>query len=258
MNLFFSEPTCVSPRSSRPLPVRTHSLRERRNISTVSLPRSTSGTTNVHRNNSISSSHVTYSPHGQSIVHFYNHSEPTNINMQSCNMLPLQQCNYAPQYGSYDNKIAAPPQVPKRTSSISSKTITMRAKNERHIQSSDSDSSISADGAFWNRKENKSEYSQSENSIGNVSATSDYIEPTEPVREYRISETVRKRQYRVGLNLFNKKPERGIGYLIRRGFLDNTPHGVAKFLISRKGLSKQMIGEYLGNLQNPFCMAVLE
>jgi IQ motif/SEC7 domain-containing protein len=69
---------------------------------------------------------------------------------------------------------------------------------------------------------------------------------------------VRKRQYRVGLNLFNKKPERGISYLIRRGFLENSPQGVARFLISRKGLSKQMIGEYLGNLQSPFNMAVLE
>ncbi|KAF5294831.1 hypothetical protein FQA39_LY00315, partial [Lamprigera yunnana] len=75
---------------------------------------------------------------------------------------------------------------------------------------------------------------------------------------YKISEVIRKRQYRVGLNLFNKKPERGISYLIRRGFLENTPQGVARFLISRKGLSKQMIGEYLGHLQSPFCMAVLE
>ncbi|XP_038219301.1 IQ motif and SEC7 domain-containing protein 1 isoform X3 [Zerene cesonia] len=74
----------------------------------------------------------------------------------------------------------------------------------------------------------------------------------------KVSETVRKRQYRVGLNLFNKKPERGIAYLISRGFLENSPRGVARFLITRKGLSKQMIGEYLGNLQSPFNMAVLE
>ncbi|XP_055538505.1 IQ motif and SEC7 domain-containing protein 3 isoform X2 [Wyeomyia smithii] len=75
---------------------------------------------------------------------------------------------------------------------------------------------------------------------------------------YKVSETIRKRQYRVGLNLFNKKPEKGITYLIRKGFLENTPQGVARFLISRKGLSRQMIGEYLGNLQNPFNMAVLD
>ena len=62
----------------------------------------------------------------------------------------------------------------------------------------------------------------------------------------------------VNTNLFNKKPERGINYLIGRYFLENSPQAVAKFLLTRKGLSKQMIGEYLGNLQNSFNMAVLE
>ncbi|KAF2366769.1 Sec7 domain [Trinorchestia longiramus] len=74
----------------------------------------------------------------------------------------------------------------------------------------------------------------------------------------KVPEVLRKRQYRVGLNLFNKKPERGITYLINRYFLENSPVAVAKFLLTRKGLSKQMIGEYLGNLQNSFNMAVLE
>lgn len=74
----------------------------------------------------------------------------------------------------------------------------------------------------------------------------------------KMSETIRKRQYRVGLNLFNKKPEKGIAYLIKRGFLEQSAQGVARFLISRKGLSRQMIGEYLGNLQSQFNMAVLE
>lgn len=74
----------------------------------------------------------------------------------------------------------------------------------------------------------------------------------------KLSETIRKRQYRIGLNLFNKKPEKGITYLMHKNFLENSPHAVAKFLISRKGLSRQMIGEYLGNLQQAFNMAVLE
>lgn len=76
--------------------------------------------------------------------------------------------------------------------------------------------------------------------------------------QFQVPETVRKRQYRVGLNLFNKKPERGISYLVKRGFLENSPQSIAQFLITRKGLSKQMIGEYLGNLQDPFNGAVLE
>lgn len=59
-------------------------------------------------------------------------------------------------------------------------------------------------------------------------------------------------------SIYIRKPEKGVCYLIQRGFLENSPQGVARFLISRKGLSKQMIGEYLGNLQNPFNMEVLE
>ncbi|XP_018009667.1 IQ motif and SEC7 domain-containing protein 1 isoform X2 [Hyalella azteca] len=82
--------------------------------------------------------------------------------------------------------------------------------------------------------------------------------PHHPAQLPKMPEVLRKRQYRVGLNLFNKKPERGITYLISRYFLENSPLAVAKFLLTRKGLSKQMIGEYLGNLQNSFNMAVLE
>ncbi len=74
---------------------------------------------------------------------------------------------------------------------------------------------------------------------------------------YSAGEVLRKRHYRTGLNIFNKRPEKGIAYLIRRGFLENSPQAVARFLITRKGLSKQMIGEYLGNLAHPFNSAVL-
>ncbi|XP_074646993.1 IQ motif and SEC7 domain-containing protein 1-like [Tubulanus polymorphus] len=74
----------------------------------------------------------------------------------------------------------------------------------------------------------------------------------------RVSDKQRKREYRIGLNLFNKKPDKGILYLIHRCFIEDVPAAVAKFLIARKGLSKQMIGEYLGNLQNQFNMEVLD
>ncbi|XP_033114704.1 IQ motif and SEC7 domain-containing protein 2-like isoform X2 [Anneissia japonica] len=68
----------------------------------------------------------------------------------------------------------------------------------------------------------------------------------------------RRRKYRIGLNLFNKKPEKGIKFLIENKFLENSTHEVAKFLLSRIGLSKQKIGEYLGDLQQQFNMMVLE
>lgn len=88
-------------------------------------------------------------------------------------------------------------------------------------------------------------------------ATHNIVGYRNPEVSYSMNEVIRKRHYRTGLNIFNKKPENGISYLIRRGFLENSPQAVARFLITRKGLSKQMIGEYLGNLNYPFNMAVL-
>ncbi|XP_037630126.1 IQ motif and SEC7 domain-containing protein 2-like isoform X3 [Sebastes umbrosus] len=61
------------------------------------------------------------------------------------------------------------------------------------------------------------------------------------------NDVVQRRQYRIGLNLFNKKPEKGTQYLIERGFVSDTPVGIARFILERKGLSRQMIGEFLGS-----------
>ena len=83
-----------------------------------------------------------------------------------------------------------------------------------------------------------------------------YRQPPESTA-YTVNEVLRKRHYRTGLNIFNKKPEKGVAYLIKRGFLENSPSAVSRFLITRKGLSKQMIGEYLGNISLPFNMATL-
>lgn len=55
-----------------------------------------------------------------------------------------------------------------------------------------------------------------------------------------------------------RKPEKGIQYLIERSFVPDTPVGVAHFLLQRKGLSRQMIGEFLGNRQKQFHRDVLE
>lgn len=55
-----------------------------------------------------------------------------------------------------------------------------------------------------------------------------------------------------------RKPSRGIQFLVNWGFVEHTPEAVAKLLIGRRGLSKQMIGEYLGNLHDPFSSSVLE
>uniref|UniRef100_A0A8C7JZE0 IQ motif and Sec7 domain ArfGEF 2 n=1 Tax=Oncorhynchus kisutch TaxID=8019 RepID=A0A8C7JZE0_ONCKI len=72
------------------------------------------------------------------------------------------------------------------------------------------------------------------------------------------NDVVQRRQYRIGLNLFNKKPEKGIQYLIERGFVSDTPVGIARFILERKGLSRQMIGEFLGCRQKQFNKDVLD
>jgi Sec7-like guanine-nucleotide exchange factor len=59
-------------------------------------------------------------------------------------------------------------------------------------------------------------------------------------------------------SLSPRKPEKGVQYLIERGFVPDTPVGVAHFLLQRKGLSRQMIGEFLGNRQKQFNRDVLE
>ncbi|KAI5094159.1 IQ motif and SEC7 domain-containing protein 3 isoform X1, partial [Silurus meridionalis] len=72
------------------------------------------------------------------------------------------------------------------------------------------------------------------------------------------TDVMRKRLYRIGLNLFNVNPDKGLQFLISRGFIPDTPIGVAHFLLQRKGLSRQMIGEFLGNSKKPFNRDVLE
>jgi len=111
-------------------------------------------------------------------------------------------------------------------------------------------SSASSDTASMGSHEGANTYNRS---IPLMSASPMSHHPTP-----KVSDRQRKRIYRIGLNMFNKKPEKGIKYLVERRFIDNRPAAVAKFLMARKGLSKQMIGEYLGNLQKQFNMEVLE
>lgn len=308
----FSDQNCMSSHSGgRPIPVRSLSLRERRNVNNVSLPRSQSGTANACWDNCVQSSRLPHSPHNQNVFHYYDpnlkpvhqscgmvwnsRNEPNQIIANTTSSKCLNGYNRPCQHSNYSNQVSkkVPPEVPKRTSSISSRSIepkqhrsnglikTTENGSVSSVQSSGSDSSISADrigcdgsencrfsvSPVWKRKGHAPEFTEniSETSLGSISHTSGSAYTLEHSDQqlttsssYKISETVRKRQYRVGLNLFNKKPDRGISYLVRRGFLENSPQGVARFLISRKGLSKQMIGEYLGNLQSPFCMTVLE
>jgi brefeldin A-inhibited guanine nucleotide-exchange protein len=57
----------------------------------------------------------------------------------------------------------------------------------------------------------------------------------------------RKNTLQEGIKKFNFKPKRGIEYLVEHGFIKSkAPADIARFLLGNEGLSKAMIGEYLG------------
>ncbi|KRT81261.1 hypothetical protein AMK59_5556 [Oryctes borbonicus] len=271
----------------RSVPTRSMSLRERRTMDTTPIPRSQSGTPTIcWENFPPQIQHHYCSPiETRTDVHAQQVTSSASVAQNDCSAPSSSSNGYVKSRSSISSK-KVPPEVPKRTSSISSRSLENRPHRSNgltkttengslsSVQSSGSDSSISTDrlqcdySPMWKSKSgNVPEYAEPvlDSSLANitissknVSWASDNAEPSTSNGCKLISETIRKRQYRVGLNLFNKKPERGITYLIKQGFLENSAQGVARFLISRKGLSKQMIGEYLGNLQSPFSMAVLE
>ncbi|BHF61725.1 IQ motif and S7 domain-containing protein 1 [Sparganum proliferum] len=65
----------------------------------------------------------------------------------------------------------------------------------------------------------------------------------------------RKRVYRVCLNYFNKSPVKGINMLIKYRFLETSPRQIARFLLTRRGLSRSAIGEYLGEMKDDLAKA---
>jgi len=71
------------------------------------------------------------------------------------------------------------------------------------------------------------------------------------------NDILRKRFYRIGLNLFNRKPTKGLEFLVEKKFCGMSAAEVGKFLINRKGLSRQMVGEFLGN-NSEFSKQVLQ
>lgn len=57
----------------------------------------------------------------------------------------------------------------------------------------------------------------------------------------------RKTTLQEGIKKFNFKPKRGVEFLLQNGFIRSAaPQDVARFLMFNEGLSKAMIGEYLG------------
>ncbi|XP_067129001.1 IQ motif and SEC7 domain-containing protein 1 isoform X3 [Centruroides vittatus] len=164
--------------------------------------------------------------------------------------------NFDSSHVSHEHGVEVSP-VWKRKSLVLSEQIASGSNEDKRLSNISENSEDSLEGmGYSNSLPTADMYSP--HGYGEPGARISGSELHQSASGFKVSEIQRKRQYRVGLNLFNKKPERGVRYLIQRGFLEASPQAVARFLVSRKGLSKQMIGEYLGNLQNPFNMAVLE
>ncbi|RMB99931.1 hypothetical protein DUI87_23339 [Hirundo rustica rustica] len=185
---------------------------------------------------------------------------------------------------AYDRSITSQQGSPKHIPhSIPAKIITREEQEARH-RARPIDSHLAINGTANRQSKSESDYSDGDNdSINSTSNSNDTINCSsesssrDSLREQTLSkqtyhketrnswdspafsnDVIRKRHYRIGLNLFNKKPEKGVQYLIERGFVPDTPVGVAHFLLQRKGLSRQMIGEFLGNRQKQFNRDVLD
>eukprot|EP01119_Soliformovum_irregulare_P001359 TRINITY_DN1107_c0_g2_i1.p1 TRINITY_DN1107_c0_g2~~TRINITY_DN1107_c0_g2_i1.p1 ORF type:complete len:1152 (-),score=404.61 TRINITY_DN1107_c0_g2_i1:97-3552(-) len=62
--------------------------------------------------------------------------------------------------------------------------------------------------------------------------------------EYEEAQT--HKEFKVAVKKFNVKPKHGVAYLIESKVFQGTPNDIAKFLHAAEGLSKTMIGDYLG------------
>ncbi|XGW28989.1 hypothetical protein V3C99_008640 [Haemonchus contortus] len=97
------------------------------------------------------------------------------------------------------------------------------------------------------------------NSLSRIDKTGIRSEPEQLIhRPTYHNEQERKRQYRIALNFFNKKPERGVQLLTAWRFVDDSAESLANLLFGRRGLSKQMIGEYIATLHSTFHSCVLK
>ncbi|XP_028906832.1 IQ motif and SEC7 domain-containing protein 1 isoform X3 [Ornithorhynchus anatinus] len=185
---------------------------------------------------------------------------------------------------AYDRSISSQQGSPKHIPHVLPTKIITREEQEPRHRPRPIDSHLAINGTANRQSKSESDYSDGDNdSINSTSNSNDTINCSsesssrDSLREQTLSkqtyhketrnswdspafsnDVIRKRHYRIGLNLFNKKPEKGVQYLIERGFVPDTPVGVAHFLLQRKGLSRQMIGEFLGNRQKQFNRDVLD
>ncbi|KAL7590051.1 hypothetical protein Lser_V15G39977 [Lactuca serriola] len=76
----------------------------------------------------------------------------------------------------------------------------------------------------------------------------------EPNSEHSTATLEQRRAYKIelqkGIALFNRKPSKGIEFLISNKKVEGTPESVAMFLKNTSGLNETMIGDYLGERED--------
>ena len=69
------------------------------------------------------------------------------------------------------------------------------------------------------------------------------------IRDYKI-------RFQKGVDLFNKKPKKGIEYMTKEGLVGTEPEEIAAFFMKTDNLDKTKIGHYLGD-RDPTCVLVM-
>ncbi|XP_019054355.1 PREDICTED: brefeldin A-inhibited guanine nucleotide-exchange protein 1 isoform X2 [Nelumbo nucifera] len=92
---------------------------------------------------------------------------------------------------------------------------------------------------------------ESINILGEEGAAVDYELLSESSSELSKAATLEQRraykiEFQKGISLFNRKPSKGIEFLINANKIGGSPEDVASFLKNTSGLNETMIGDYLG------------
>ncbi|XP_071741489.1 brefeldin A-inhibited guanine nucleotide-exchange protein 2-like [Rutidosis leptorrhynchoides] len=91
-----------------------------------------------------------------------------------------------------------------------------------------------------------------ENGIANEHEPVEGLEASSEVSDASTIEQRRayKLELQEGISLFNRKPKKGIEFLINMNKVGNSPEETAEFLKNTSGLNKTMIGDYLGERED--------
>ncbi|KAM0048372.1 putative Sec7 domain, mon2, dimerization and cyclophilin-binding domain, Sec7 domain superfamily [Helianthus debilis subsp. tardiflorus] len=95
-----------------------------------------------------------------------------------------------------------------------------------------------------------------ENGISNehelVEGSDSQSDPSSEVSDASVIEQRRayKLELQEGISLFNRKPKKGIEFLINVNKVGNSPEEIAEFLKNASGLNKTLIGDYLGERED--------